>query len=108
MDTLERKYETIQDERNTWMKKCEELEMQNRELQKRIRGLQYQIIDFDAIVSPSNLNIKSIEHLYNESHTLNLSHIRLFSDSRVRHTLDCKVRNAYAEKFLKQPKIYTN
>ena len=62
MDTLERKYETIQDERNTWMKKCEELEMQNRELQKQLTELQSQIIDFDEMVSPNpNFNIKSID-----------------------------------------------
>eukprot|EP00091_Calanus_sinicus_P015798 TRINITY_DN34528_c0_g1_i1.p3 TRINITY_DN34528_c0_g1~~TRINITY_DN34528_c0_g1_i1.p3 ORF type:complete len:105 (-),score=17.78 TRINITY_DN34528_c0_g1_i1:51-365(-) len=62
MDTLERKYETIQDERNTWMKKCEELEMQNRELQKQLTELQSQIIDFDEMVSPNpNFNIKTID-----------------------------------------------
>jgi len=62
MDTLERKYETIQDERNTWMKKCEELELQNRELQKQLTELQSQIIDFDEMVSPnSNFNIKTID-----------------------------------------------
>ena len=36
------------------------------------------------------LNIKSIDHLYRESRLLNLSNIRFFSDSRVRHALDCK------------------
>ena len=36
------------------------------------------------------LNIKSFDHLYKESRSLNLSHIRLFSDSRVRHALDSK------------------
>ena len=36
------------------------------------------------------LNIKSVEHLYKESRALTLSHIRFFSDSRVRHALDSK------------------
>ena len=36
------------------------------------------------------LNIKSIDHLYKESRSLNLSNIRLFSDARVRHALDSK------------------
>jgi len=62
MDTLERKYETVQDERNTWMKKCEELESQNRELLKQLKELQAQVIDFDEMVSPNtNFNIKNID-----------------------------------------------
>ena len=36
------------------------------------------------------MGIKSIDHLYKESRSLSLSHIRLFSDGRVRHALDCK------------------
>ena len=36
------------------------------------------------------LNIKSFEHLYNESRSLTLSNIRFFSDGRARHALDCK------------------
>ena len=36
------------------------------------------------------MGIKSIDHLYRESRSLSLSHIRLFSDGRVRHALDCK------------------
>ena len=36
------------------------------------------------------LNIKSISHLYLESRSLTLSHIRFFSDGRVRHALDSK------------------
>merc|ERR1719309_867453 len=62
MDTLERKYDLMQNEANTWMKKCEELELQNRELQKQLTELQSQIIDFDEMVSPnSNFNIKTID-----------------------------------------------
>ena len=36
------------------------------------------------------LNIKSISHLYLEARSLTLSHIRFFSDGRVRHALDSK------------------
>ena len=36
------------------------------------------------------MNIKSIDHLYKESRSLNLSNIRFFSDARVRHALDSK------------------
>ena len=63
MDTLERKFETIQEERNTWMSKCEELEMQNRQLQKQLTELKSQMIDFDDMVATNNshFNIKSID-----------------------------------------------
>ena len=61
MDTLERKYETIQAERDMCMNKCEQLEIQNRELQKQLEELQSQIIDFDDIVSTnSDFNNKCI------------------------------------------------
>ena len=44
-----------------------------------------------AIVHDSHgLNIKSISHLYLEARSLTLSHIRFFSDGRVRHALDSK------------------
>ena len=44
-----------------------------------------------ALVHDSHgLNIKSISHLYLESRALTLSHIRFFSDGRVRHALDSK------------------
>ena len=36
------------------------------------------------------IGIKSIDHLYKESRSLNLSNIRFFSDDRVRHALDSK------------------
>ena len=50
---MERKYEAIQDERNIWMRKCEELECQNKELQKQLSELKSQIIDFsDVVASP--------------------------------------------------------
>jgi len=51
LDLLERKYEAIQDERNIWMRKCEELECQNKELQKQLSELKSQIIDFDDVVA---------------------------------------------------------
>ena len=44
-----------------------------------------------ALVHDSHgLGIKSINHLYRESRSLNLSHIRFFSDERVWHALDSK------------------
>ena len=44
-----------------------------------------------ALVHDSHgLNVKSISHLYLESRALTLSHIRFFSDGRVRHALDSK------------------
>ena len=36
------------------------------------------------------LNIKSMSHLYLEARSLTLSHVRFFSDGRVRHALDSK------------------
>ena len=50
MDLLERKYEAIQEERDCWMRKCEELQMQNKELQTQLTGLRSQIIEFDDVV----------------------------------------------------------
>ena len=50
MDLLERKYEAIQEERDCWMRKCEELQMQNKELQTQLAGLRSQIIEFDDVV----------------------------------------------------------
>ena len=47
---LERKYEAIQEERDCWMRKCEELQMQNKELQTQLTGLRSQIIEFDDVV----------------------------------------------------------
>ena len=44
-----------------WMNKCEELEMQNTELQKQLAELQSQIIDCDEMLSPNSyFNVKSI------------------------------------------------
>ena len=52
LDLLERKYEAIQEERNCWMRKCEELESQNKELQNQLSELKSQmIIDFDDVVA---------------------------------------------------------
>ena len=36
------------------------------------------------------MNVKSIDHLYKEARSLTLSHIRFFSDDRVRHALNSK------------------
>lgn len=47
---LERKYEALQEERDGWMRKCEELQMQNKELQTQLTGLRSQIIEFDDVV----------------------------------------------------------
>ena len=49
LDLLERKYKAILDERNLWHQKCEELEGQNKELQKQLVDLKSQIIDFDDV-----------------------------------------------------------
>ena len=45
-----------------WVNKCEELEIQNKELQKQLAEIQSHFMDFDDIGSPNyNFNIKSID-----------------------------------------------
>jgi len=58
LDLLERKYEAIQEEKNLWRRKCEELEMQNKELSKQLVELKSQIIDFDdvSVTQENNFN----------------------------------------------------
>jgi len=74
LDLLERKYEAIQDEKNGWMRKCEELEMQNKELHKQLQELKSQIIDFDeVVVSPdSSFHTKSMETMESEKNMLDI------------------------------------
>ena len=51
LELLERKNEATEEERNCWMRKCEELESQNKELQNQLSELKSQmIIDSDDIV----------------------------------------------------------
>ena len=68
LDLLERKYEAIQDERNLWMRKCEELEMQNKELHKQLVDLKSQVIDFNDVdvAADSNFHTKAMETIDNE------------------------------------------
>jgi len=75
LDLLERKYEAIQDERNLWRRKCEELEMQNKELQKQLVDLKSQIIDFDDVdvaVADSNFDSKAMETIENDKTMLEI------------------------------------
>jgi len=67
LDLLEKRYEAIQEERDSWMRKCEELQMQNKELQKQMVDLKSQIIDFDDVdVSDANFGSRAIETMENE------------------------------------------
>ena len=46
---MERKYEAIQEERDLWQRKYEELELHNKELSQQLTQLKSQIIDFDEV-----------------------------------------------------------
>ena len=69
LDLLEKKFEAIQDERDQWQRKCEELEMHNKELSKQLTQLKSQIIDFDEVNLSTENNTfphKTMENLENE------------------------------------------